>query len=88
MKTLVAFLAGASAAAAILASGAPVQAQYLYGPYRGRPSTSFTPSQSGTRYNVYQPQRSFGSGYGSSFDQPRRPVSRGFGYSSGSYFGW
>lgn len=86
MKPLLALLAVASSLTAVISSGTPAAAQY-YSPYRSRPSTSFTPSQSNTRYNVYQPQRSYGSGYGSSFSQPRRS-NKGFGHSSGSYFGW
>lgn len=86
MKSILSLLAIASSAAAIVASGAPAEAQY-YSNVGRRPSYSFTPSQSGIRYDVYRPQRSYGSSYGSSFDQPRRS-SRGFGYSSGSYFGW
>jgi len=87
MKPLLGLLAVASSMAAVLTSGTPASAQY-YSPYRNsRPSYSFTPSQSNTRYKVHQPQRSYGSGSGSSFGQPRRST-QGFGHSSGSYFGW
>jgi hypothetical protein len=86
MKPLLGLLAVASSMAAVLTSGTPAAAQY-YNSYGSRPSYSFTPSQSGIRYNVYQPQRSYYSGYGDSFSQPRRST-RGFGHSSGSYFGW
>jgi hypothetical protein len=86
MKTLLGFLAVASSLTAVIASGTPAAAQY-YSPYRSRSSYSFTPSQSNTRYNVYQPKRSYGSGYGSSFGQPRRST-QNFGHSSGSYSGW
>jgi hypothetical protein len=86
MKPLLGLLAVASSMAAVLTSGTPASAQY-YSSYGSRPSYSFTPSQSNIRYNVYQPQRSYGTGYGSSFGQTRQS-SRGFGHSSGSYFGW
>jgi hypothetical protein len=86
MKPLLGLLAVASSMAAVLTSGTPAAAQY-YSSYGSRPSYSFTPSQSNTRYNVYQPQRSYSSGYGSSFGQSRRST-QGFGHSSGSYFGW
>ncbi len=86
MKPLLGLLALASSMAAVITSGTPAAAQY-YSSYGSRPSYSFTPSQSNTRYNVYQPQRSNGSGYGSSFGQPSRST-RGFGHNSGSYFGW
>jgi len=87
MKSLLGLLAVASSMAAVLTSGTPASAQY-YSPYRSSsPSYNFTPSQSNTRYNVYQPQRSYSSGYGSSFGQSRRST-QGFGHSSGSYFGW
>ena len=86
MKSLLGLLAVASSMAAVLTSGTPAAAQY-YSSYGSRPSYSFTPSQSNTRYNVYQPQRSYSSGYGSSFGQSRRST-QGFGHSSGSYFGW
>ena len=86
MKPLLGLLAVASSMTAVLTAGTPASAQY-YSPYRSRPSHSFTPSQSNTRYNVYQPQRSHSSGFGSSFSQPQRS-NKGFGHSSGSYFGW
>ena len=86
MKPLLGLLAVASSMAAVLTSGTPAAAQY-YSSYGSRPSYSFTPSQSNTRYDVYQPQRSYSSGYGSSFGQPRHS-NKGFGHSSGSYFGW
>lgn len=86
MKSLLALLAVASSTTVVLTSGTPAEAQY-YNSYGSRPSYSYTPSQSNTRYDVYQPQRSNRSGYGSSFDQPSRST-RGYGHSSGSYFGW
>jgi hypothetical protein len=87
MKKLLGLFAFVSSTTAMLASGTPAAAQYYYSPYSNRPTYSFTPSQSNIRYNVYQPQRSYGTGYGSSFGQTRQS-SRGFGHSSGSYFGW
>lgn len=66
MKTILGLLAIASSAAAIVASGTPVEAQG-YSSYGRRPSYSFTPNQSGIRYDVYWPQRSYGSSSGSSF---------------------
>ena len=88
MKVITAALATAATAVSLFTSASPASAQYYYGGYSNRPSYSFTPSYSGIRYDVYRPQRSYNGGYGSSFDQPRRSSNRGFGYSSGSYFGW
>lgn len=87
MKSILGLLAAASSGAALLLAGVPVSAQYYFSSYQSRPSYTFTPSHSNIQYRVYQPQRFYGSGYGSSFDQPGRST-RGFGHSSGSYFGW
>lgn len=76
-------LAAASSAAALLAATTPASAQSYYPQYNSRPSSSFT-GYSGTRYKVYTPKS---NSFGSSFDQPRRS-SKGWGHSSGSYFGW
>jgi len=85
MKPLLGLLAVASSMAAVLTSSTPAAVQY-YSFYGSRPSYSFTPSQLNIR-DTYHPQRSYGTGYGSSFHQPRRS-NRGNGHSSGSYLGW
>ena len=87
MSSLLRLLVMASSAAAIVASGFPAAAQSFYNPYRTRPANSFTLSYTNIRYNLYQPQRYNGFGY-PSYGQPGRPSGRGFGHSSGSYFGW
>jgi len=87
MKAIVGLFAVASSAAAILASGSPAAAQF-YNPLRSRPVYSFTPSQSNVRYVVHPPQSFPGSGYGGYSSQPSRNRGLGFGYGSGSYFGW
>jgi hypothetical protein len=88
MKSILGLFAVASSAFGILATANPVSAQYYYNPYGSRPSYSFTPSQSNIHYGVYRPQSSFSQSYGSSFGASRSSSNRGFGHSSGSYFGW
>lgn len=85
MKTLLSFLAVASSLGTLMIAATPASAEY-YSPLTRQSSYSYTPSQSNIRYNVYAPTRSnndFNSGYSSV-----RSSSRGFGHSSGSYFGW
>ena len=87
MKAILGLFAVTASAAAILGAGTPVSAQSYFPQYNSRPSSSFT-GYSGTRYKVYTPKsNSSGSSFGSSFDQPRRS-NKGWGHSSGSYFGW
>jgi len=87
MKAIFGLLTAVSSAAALLAAGTPASAQSYFPQYNSRPSSSFT-GYSGTRYKVYSPKsNSSGSSFGSSFDQPRRS-NKGWGHSSGSYFGW
>ena len=87
MKSILAAVAVTASAAALLAGGTPASAQTYFPQYNSRPSNSFT-GDSGTRYNVYtQKSNSSGSFSGGSFDQPRRS-NKGWGHSSGSYFGW
>ena len=84
MKTLISFLAMASSLGTLMIAATPATAD-IYSPYM-QSRYSYTPSQSNIRYNVYAPARSnndFNSGYSSV-----RSSSRGFGHSSGSYFGW
>ena len=87
MKAIFGLLAVASSAAALLAAGTPASAQSYFPQYNSQPSRSFT-GYSGTRYKVYTPKsNSSGSSFGGSFDQPSRS-NKGWGHSSGSYFGW
>jgi len=73
----------ASSTGTLLSTSIPASAQVNYG---RRPSHSFTPSQSNTRYEVYQNRT---GGYGSHYGgNTRRNSNRGYGHSSGSYFGW
>jgi hypothetical protein len=87
MKAILGLFAVTASAASLLAGGTPASAQSYFPQYNSRPSSSFT-GYSGTRYKVYTPKsNSSGSSFGSSFDQPRRS-NKGWGHSSGSYFGW
>ena len=87
MKAILGLFAVTASAAVTLGDGTPVSAQSYFPQYNSRPSSSFT-GYSGTRYKVYTPKgSSSGSSFGSSFDQPRRS-NKGWGHSSGSYFGW
>ena len=87
MKAIFGLLAVASSAAALLATSSPASAQSYFPQYNSQPSRSFT-GYSGTNYKVYVPKsNSSGWSGGGSFDQPSRS-NRGWGHSSGSYFGW
>jgi hypothetical protein len=87
MKAIFGLLAVASSAATLLATGSPASAQSYFPQYNSQPSRSFT-GYSGTRYKVYTPKsNSSGSSFGGSFDQPSSS-NKGWGHSSGSYFGW
>jgi hypothetical protein len=84
--TVLGILAAVSTTTGLLSVSTPASAQ-LYN-FGGRPSHTFTPSHSNIQYGVYKPRpQSRGLG----FDGPgnsRRNSSRGYGHSSGSYFGW
>jgi hypothetical protein len=87
MKPILGLCAVIASAASLIAGHTPASAQYYFPEYNSRPTRSFT-GYSGTLHNVYTPIKNYyGSHYGSSFDQPRRS-NKGFGHSSGSYFGW
>ena len=87
MKAIFGLLAFATSAAALLTNSTPASAEYYLPEYNSQPSRSFT-GYSGTNYKVYVPKRnSSGWSVGGSFDQPSRS-NRGWGHSSGSYFGW
>jgi hypothetical protein len=87
MKAIFGLLAAASSAADLQTTGTPASAQAYFPQYNSQPSRSFT-GYSGTRYNVYTPKsNSSGSSFGGSFDQANRS-NKGWGHSSGSYFGW
>ena len=83
MKAILGLFALTASAAALLAGGTAASAQSYFPQYNSRPTSSFK-GYSGTRYNVYTPKS---NSYGSSFDQPRRS-NKGWGHSTGSYFGW
>lgn len=86
LKLGAALLGATAAITAVLTQ--PVQAQY-YGYSNGwqQPTQSgpvVRPSQSGGIYQTNRPvmqQQDYNS-------QPQQPRQRGFGHSSGSYFGW
>jgi hypothetical protein len=87
MKPILGLCAVIASAASLIAGHTPASAQYYFPQYNSRPTRSFT-GYSGTLYDVYTPKRnSYGSSFGSSFGQPRSS-NKGFGHSSGSYFGW
>lgn len=87
MKAILAGIAVTASAAALLIGGTPASAQSYFPQYNSRPSSSFT-GYSGTRYNLYSPKSdSYSSSFDSDFGQPIRS-NKGWGHSSGSYFGW
>ena len=61
---------------------------YPYPRYPSSPGpnspTYYSPSRSNNLYQLNQPLMQNNSG----FNSPRRPASRGYGHSSGSYFGF
>ena len=85
-STVLGILAAATTVTGLISASTPASAQ-LYSNYGRRPSYSVTPSQSNIRYNVYQARPSSGMGYGN-YGNSQRNSSRGYGHSSGSYFGW
>ncbi len=87
MKAILGLFAAASSTAAILASGSPAAAQ-LFFPSPNQPSYTFKPTYTNVRYTVHRVSNNVvwpGSG---GYRQPSYQRSRGYGYGSGSYFGW
>ena len=83
MKSIIATLAVASAATAMWASAIPASAQ-LMPRFNSRPSVTFQ-GASGQTYQVHT-QRQGRSIH--DFDDRRPRSNRGWGHSSGSYFGY
>ncbi len=78
-------LASSSIGLAMPSNSYPYQQYQRYPSYPGPNSpTYFSPSRSNNLYQLNQPLMRNNSG----FNSPRRPASRGYGHSSGSYFGF
>jgi hypothetical protein len=86
MKPILGLCAVIASAASLIAGHTPASAQYYFPQYNSRPTRDFT-GYSGTPYKIYTPKRNSNDCFGCSFDQPRSS-NKGFGHSSGSYFGW